>query len=85
MAAQPTATVDLLGEFRTVEILPRSTSVSVVAAAKLMAVLLLSVSSAEVAPNNSTAGSLDGRVLEPLIDANGVAFDDGNGGAFHIF
>lgn len=85
MANHPTASVDLLGEFRAVEVVPRSTTVSILGAVSATIAVLWSVSSASITQNNSKAGSLGGRVLVPLIDANGVAFDDGNGGAFHIF
>jgi hypothetical protein len=85
MSNHPTASVDLLSEYRTVEVVPRSTAVSIIAVVSTTIAALWSVSFADITQNKSEAGSLGGRVLQPLIDANGVAFQDGNGGAFHIF
>jgi hypothetical protein len=39
----------------------------------------------DVSGDVASVGEITPRILQPITDADGVAFDDGNGGVFHIY
>lgn len=81
----PAASAALVGTERTASFLPRAAIAAVAAALVTTASVSWNGGEAQVAQNNSVIGASEARLLRPLVDASGVAFDDGNGGAFHIF
>lgn len=81
----PAATAALVFNAREVSVRAQTAVVAVAAALTAFVAVAWNGGEAAVTQNNSVIGSVVGRLLVPIVDASGVAFDDGNGGAFHIF
>jgi hypothetical protein len=81
----PSAAAALVFNPREVSVLVQTAVVAVAAALTTVVAVAWNGGEAAVAQNNSVIGSAVGRLLVPIVDASGVAFDDGNGGAFHVF